>query len=464
MMSEWDNDEELQSGKSSKKAQQSRNTGGLNVGMTVACFLAVTAVSFLTAWLLKDTVRNFLLMGVTFAAPFAALMCSAMAVEKATARMTPITSRNAQMICILVTVVAAFVIGCLAELLHQPVVIEHVEPEYDYLIVLDKSGSMVFQELEEPGKKALHELVSQMEDGNNLGIVAFGSNVVGEQAIRPLDSEQRQLIDAVIDTPNIITTQYDPETHTTYSEGDGTQFTNAMSAAKRLIEAMPEWTRTVRIILVTDGDSDSRGNFDAFNTWAERLNSQTPGEKRVELCAIQLGSTPMLDMVKDAVNKTGGTIYDNVKVEELAKQLQSLKNTLIIPEPVDTLKATYAGQTADGKPNTPYMILTCVLMILQGFLCGFALKIMFSYQGQFRFQTILSPLMGLCAFLLLNFGRYLGIAPAWICEAVAFSAFGLVFMRENLTTGHPAPRQPAPSGKQKKAPVQESTEAFDEDF
>jgi len=449
MMSEWDNDEELQSGKSSKKAQQSRNTGGLNVGMTAACFLAVTAVSFLTAWLLKDTVRNFMLMGVTFAAPFAALMCSAMAVEKATARMTPITSRNAQMICILVTVVAAFVIGCLAELLHQPVVIEHVEPEYDYLIVVDKSSSMSYNHIEEPSKKAINGLIDSMEDVNNVGIVAFGNGLTNNtQPIGPLDENQRKRIKAIVNWP----------------ADSGTNFSEATRDAMKLVEAMPERTRTVRIILVTDGDDASYGNFNAFNAWAERLNSQTPGKKQVELCAIQLGSTPMLSMVKDAVNKTGGTIYDKVQVDELAKQLQSLKNTLIIPEPVDTLKATYAGQTADGKPNTPYMILTCVLMILQGFLCGFALKIMFSYQGQFRFQTILSPLMGLCAFLLLNFGRYLGIAPAWICEAVAFSAFGLVFMRENLTTGRPAPRQPASSGKQKKAPVQESTEAFDEDF
>ena len=100
-------------------------------------------------------------------------------------------------------------------------------------------------------------------------------------------------------------------------------------------------------------------------------------------------------------------------------------------DPVDTLKATYNGQTADGKPNTPYMIMTCVLMILQGLLCGFALKIMFSVQGQKRVQTILSPAMGLAAFLMLNFGRHIGISPAWLCEALAFSLFGLVFMREN---------------------------------
>ena len=45
--------------------------------------------------------------------------------------------------------------------------------------------------------------------------------------------------------------------------------------------------------------------------------------------------------------------------------------------------------------------------------------------------TILFALMGIGAFLLLNYGRYLGLSPAWFCEGLAFSLFGLVFMREN---------------------------------
>ena len=56
---------------------------------------------------------------------------------------------------------------------------------------------------------------------------------------------------------------------------------------------------------------------------------------------------------------------------------------------------------------------------------------MFSVQGQFRIQIILSALMGICAFLLLNYGRYIGISPAWICEGLAFSLFGIVLMRTN---------------------------------
>ena len=81
------------------------------------------------------------------------------------------------------------------------------------------------------------------------------------------------------------------------------------------------------------------------------------------------------------------------------------------------------------------LLLTAALLLLQGALCGFSLMMMYSVNGQFRFQTILSPLMGISAFLLLNFGRHLGISPAWICEGIAFSLFGIVFMRENQSGG-----------------------------
>ena len=446
-MSEWEPDETGMPGDGDSGSRKKNDyTGGLNIGMAIACFLAVTAVSFLTSWLMKDAVRSFWQMGLTFAAPFAALMGSAMLTEQITGRMTPQCSRNAQMICILVTVAAAFAVGCLAEVTHQPVVIEKTEPEFDYLIIADKSGSMAGS-MEKSSREAIHDLIDTMEDGTNVGIVAFGSTVVGEQKISPLDSEQRAKLDDVINM----------------KVSGGTNFSDAMDRAMRLVEMMPERTRSMRIILVTDGDEMSRGNFDQFNIWASRLNAD-PGQENIELCAIQVGDVPMLDMVKHAVNLSGGTIYDRVQAGELASQLHSLKVTTRISEPVDTLKATYDGQTADGKPNTPYMILTCVLLIIQGVLCGIALKIMFSVQGQFRFQTILSPLMGLAAFLLLNFGRYTGISPAWVCEGIALSAFGLVFMRENLITGQNRSASASPGQKKKTSGSAKTVEAFDDDF
>lgn len=427
-MGEWDFEssssdgfDELDSAQQKKKASSAK---GLHVILTLVCLLAVSAVSFGIAWLMKDRVRSFWEMGLTFMGPFAALMLSALFVEFKTGRMTPACSRGAQMGFAAATVVVAFVFGILAEVMHQPVVIEHVEPEYDYVIIEDKSGSMIFTDLEEPCKKALHVVIDGMEDECRVGFVAFGNEIAGQADIKALDEEQRARIGEIIDTEIPITNEGFGR-----MTGPGTDFSLAMDTAMAIIDRMDESVRPIRIILVTDGDSASIGNFTAFSRWADKRNGD-PEKQRVELNAIQLGD-PMLSMVKTAVSATGGQIFDETDPSELAEKLGSLKSTTVLPEPVDTLKATFEGKTADGKPNTPYVILTGILLLLLGLLCGISLMIMFSLHGQFRIQVILSALMGVCAFLLLNYGRYLSISPAWVCEGLAFSLFGLVFMREN---------------------------------
>ena len=428
-MGDWDFGNETTEGfEEQRPARQGRSSpaaGGLHVIMTLACLVTVAAVSFGIAYLMKDHVRSVWEMGLTFAAPFAALMFSALLVEYETNRMTPACSRKAQACFAAGTILVAFVFGCLAEVLHQPVVVTHVEPEYDYMIVLDKSGSMVFTELDEPCRSALHIMLDDMEDENRIGIVAFSHELMGYEDIRPLDEEQRGKIGKVIDIEIPI-----EEDILGNRSGPGTNFSVAMEKVISSVDQMTDRSRTIRIILVTDGDSDVLGDFDAFTEWAEEINAQEPEKKQVELCAIQLGE-PMLPMVRNAVDATGGRVFDQTDPNELAKELMSLKSTLVIPESVDTLKATFEGKTADDKPNTPYVILTAALLILLGLLCGVSLMIMFSLSGQFRVQVILSTVMGVCAFLLLNYGRYLSISPAWVCEGLAFSLFGLVLMKEN---------------------------------
>ena len=106
-MNEWDFEND--SGASGNSAGNAgRVAGKLNVPMAIACFLSVAAVSFAVAWFMKDRVRSFWEMGLTFAAPVAALMGSALLVEHATSRMTPQVSRNAQTVSVLITVAAAF--------------------------------------------------------------------------------------------------------------------------------------------------------------------------------------------------------------------------------------------------------------------------------------------------------------------------------------------------------------------
>ncbi len=435
-MSEWDTgSQEFDDPNPPSGRQSGYSTGGLHWLMSVMCLLIVGAVSFGMAYLMKDVVRNFFTMGLTFAAPFAALMGSALLTEKAASRMVPACSRKAQMLFAAGTVVAAFVFGGLAEVFHKPVVIMHNEPQYDYVIVEDKSGSMTY--MEEDCRKAIRSMLADMSDENRVGYVSFASDVLGQADIRELDQLQRSRIDTII-AGNIP------------GWANGTNFTDAMNTAVRLIEKDEKSDRPVRIILVTDGDSAAHGDFQSFTRWYKSRGGKS-GRRDVELDAIQLGAVPMLQMVKDAVKMTEGNIFDRTDISKLAENLGKLKSEVLTPEPVDTLKATYNGQTADGKPNTAYVILTAVLLLLLGLLCGFSLMIMFSLRGQFRFQVILSALMGVTAFLLLNYGKSMGIEPAWICEGIAFSLFGLVFMRTNSSVGHSsgriaAPAEPQPAG------------------
>ena len=420
-MGEWDFEDEGSSGfdggGSSRPGNKGPVTGGLHVPMTLVCLLAVSAAAFGMAWLMMDQVRSFWTMGLTFAVPFTALMFSALTVEAVSSKMTPSCSRRAQLLFAAGTVVAAFIVGGLAEALHQPVVITHAEPQFDYVIVEDKSSSMSGQ-LEADCEAAIHGLVDGMDDVNQVGFVTFGSDVLDEVPVRELDDYQRRRIKLAINR----------------APTGGTFFSETMDAVMRVVDGIKDSQRPIRIILVTDGDTVHHGNFGAFNTWAKERNAD-PKKQNVELSAIQIGGKPMLDIVKDAVRLTGGQIFDNTANSELAGHLVSLERTVKVEEPEDTLKATYEGQTADGKPNTSYAIITCVLLLLLGLLRGFSLMIMFSDQGQFRAQVVISALMGVAAFLLLNFGRLLSVSPAWICEGLAFSLFGLVFMKTNSPGG-----------------------------
>ena len=230
-MGEWDFEDEgsggFDRGGSSRPGKKGPVTGGLHVPMTLVCLLAVSAASFGMAWLMKDQVRSFGTMGLTFAVPFAALMFSALMVESATGKMTPACSRNAQLLFAAGTVVAAFIVGGLAEVLHTPVKIVRVEPEYNYVIVEDKSASMVFQDIEDACKAAVHSLIDGMEDENMVGFVTFDIKVTNEVAVRQLDADQRKRISKAIDLEIPIT-----ETLSGYT-GPGTNFTDGMNAAIR---------------------------------------------------------------------------------------------------------------------------------------------------------------------------------------------------------------------------------------
>ena len=136
-MSEWDDPLEP------KKQEKSISAGSWDVGMTVVALIAVAAVSFLVAYLTKDVLsRPIWLLFLSFAAPVAALMLAVFLKEKFAPSMTPSSSRKAQLILAVCTVVAAGLVGCFCQVSNteargeQTVVTR--EGWSDVLIILDK--------------------------------------------------------------------------------------------------------------------------------------------------------------------------------------------------------------------------------------------------------------------------------------------------------------------------------------
>ena len=116
-MSEWDFDQSVNGKSGNSKTFQA---GKWDVALTAVALVAVTAVSFLVAWLTKDIPsRPFWMLGLCFAAPVAALMLSVFLKEKASSTMTPSTSRKAQLILAGCTVLAAAVVGCFCQVTNE---------------------------------------------------------------------------------------------------------------------------------------------------------------------------------------------------------------------------------------------------------------------------------------------------------------------------------------------------------
>jgi len=78
-------------------------------------------------------------------------------------------------------------------------------------------------------------------------------------------------------------------------------------------------------------------------------------------------------------------------------------------------------------------VITFVMLLLEGLSLGICLSLMMSSAGQFRAQYIISPLMGVAAFVLLKLiWKSDDLTTWWIKEGICFSLLGIVFMRKNL--------------------------------
>ena len=459
-MSEWDFDQSVNGKSGNSKTFQA---GKWDVALTAVALVAVTAVSFLVAWLTKDIPsRPFWMLGLCFAAPVAALMLSVFLKEKASSTMTPSTSRKAQLILAGCTVLAAAVVGCFCQVTNEKAdTFEEVvtgEGWSDVLIILDKSGSMSWtqetfemlldgmdymearehirpgdESMDDMATNAVLDLIGQLDEKTQVGMLIYvgweenkrGTEVVSLDRrllpIEPLTPEHRQQLLNLARSP-----LYNNE-----------NFVRAFEVACEMIEKRGGEKGSLSILLISDGN-DVTEKFRAV-TFAGRLN-----EYGVKVNYLYVTSEPSEEMKRLAEQTGGESIYVSERVQ-LLDQMQKM-----VTVPIYT--TVYKDALRDLDESERAKIVTGILLLLLGVLIGISLTVMLSVHGQRRFQVILSPLMAVCAFLILVYGK--GWLPEpWIREGVAFSLLGVVLMRANRPGGLPAVKPQASPGEETAVPI-----------
>lgn len=425
-MDDWDNESSgtvrAPSGRKAPKAPGNRvsSAGSLHIGLTVAAIIAVAAVSFGLAFLMRNNPkRSTGLLMLTFAVPVAALMVSTLLVEKRTSAMTPSVSRSAQAAFAVGCVLLAGVVGLCCQKFNSTAELGlevTVNKWKDTIILLDKSSSMRWDIIpssrsENNGRdraavSAVNALLSEMPEDTQVGLINYHTTLGATVPLGRLgeaSSDQRKNIDAALNEPL----------------GSMTNYNLAMDKCLEFIADYQGDYSNLSVVMISDGypEPDPFSNRKYMEAFGE--NGKYTG---VTVNYIKIGNI-VCDEMESLVAVTNGKSLTADELEQLKESVNQAvytKETEI--EELDALREVGQDQEA--------MTVVGILMALMGLLVGVSLTVMFSVHGQKRFQCVLSPLMAVAAFLMLAFGDSL-IPKDWIREGVAFSLLGIVLMRKN---------------------------------
>lgn len=404
-MSEWD-----EPGKASRSNKHSFTAGPWDVGMTIAALLAVASAAFLVSYLTKDiATRPVWLLAICFAVPVAALMLAVFLKEKASSSMTPSSSRGAQFALAVGTVFAAALVGCFCQVTNKEAKTETViqrEGWNDLLIILDKSGSMMFNGKNKAATDAVMELLDRMDDNAQVALL--------------IDTDwDTPLTTRTIEFGALSAQRENMKKLANYPCYDTANFPLAFDTAQKMLGTYTadDDEKAPAILVISDG-IDNQNLFRSENYAGFLI------ERGVKVFYLYVDPISDGEMVRLAA-ATGGQSIDVSNLDGLTDQMQK-----VVME--TTTEIIYKDALRDIEESETAKIVTGILFVVLGFMIGLTLTIMFSLQGQKRFQLFLSPLMALLAYSLLAFGQHI-ISVPWLREAVAFSMLGLVLMRSNLT-------------------------------
>lgn len=421
-------------GSSAPQKQQRNGGGGLHIPLALLSLLLTAGASFGMAWLTRDIPqRGALLLGCTFALPALTVMLTALVLEKINSAMTPSYSRKGQLGVAAVTVLVCFIIGCFGEVVSGFSMYKPVEatptptpaptptpyvapPQYNYILLLDKSGSMEGRYNVEC-VNAVNAFLEDTADDVYVGVVAFSDEIIGSSNPVPMGNRKDADLQSVIrQTPRGLT-----------------DFVLPIQEALQMISDtdLPA-DRATRVILVTDGSSDIED--ETAETFIQLFH-----DNNASLSCLQI-TTYTTPAVEKMVKETGGMLLEVKDVDKLHETLLLASQSEPTPSPTptpaptptpepiivkDVLREVSSHSRSESWRSSLWT--SAIMLVAEGLAIGVALTLMLSRRGQRRFQPVLSVLMGVAAVLLL----ILPETGTWLNEAAAFCCFGLVLMKKN---------------------------------
>ena len=399
---------------SSGSSQKRTGTGGWHWVLSIVAIVIVSLFSFAMAYLTRRVEeRPVWMMGLIFMVPTAALMLAAMMVEGVTSAMTPGTSRKPQIIVAIAATIVTFLVGCICDLIYlegfrRPPALASSEYKKIHIsdrMILAKDRTLSMDE-NGAGTQAADAISMILDQAGEEWEIGFTDNV---QKIAPepaTPERKKQLLDAA---------RTKPDTGRLYYQ----------DILKDALGMAAGGERRTKIILFTDG----------LHPWSENgdgdLTEEMLSSNASVYCVVPdtLSIDPVLEGLTE---RTGGKMLKPSEVLISADRFEhpGYEENIKPAEHQDELNLQL---DLVRNRDRAALIITFVMLMLEGLSLGICLSLMLSSTGQFRAQYIISPIMGILAFVLLKLvWKTDDLTNWWIAEGICFSLLGVVFMKKNL--------------------------------
>jgi len=341
-----------------------------------------TMVVYTLVKLLFDEVNDILLIGICFAA-FGLCIAVGISVAHIAKPLRGIVHSGIHWLALGGIPVVFFVLGCLFQWLYglqYPLKQLQYDDIDDFILVMDNSNSMTWNDSNDMRKSATVQLVQNLESEQGVAFLRFGTNCTMVEELTLADDDAKQRISQSIDA---------------IQSGDdgGTNIELALYTALDHVVQKGDPSRVRSVILISDGESYVRMRkvTDAF------LEENVP----IQSVGMNLQS-PILAQLAE---HTGGRYYTTGNMDLLHSILDDIQNNA----PVKDRRILLEVRTGPGRKS----VLLGLIRVISFFALGMALHVLAwaatDDDSQRLSFLIQGTATGVVSGLLIEFGFYLYI-------------------------------------------------------